>query len=63
MKTFLTRKEAAARARVCTRTIDRAILANDLRIYRIGAKILTTDEDVIAWIERHASDAPQALAA
>ena len=55
MKTYITRKEAAARARMCDRTIDRAIASGDLKSYQIGSRVLSSDVDVDAWIERHAA--------
>ena len=50
----MNRKEAAARARVCTRTIDRAMEDGKLRHYRLGTRVLTTEIDLDAWIEAQA---------
>jgi len=40
---YFTRKEAAARLRISVATLDRAIAAGNLRVARIGARVVVSD--------------------
>jgi excisionase family DNA binding protein len=51
---LLTRDEAAQRCRICTRTLDRAIDANQIRHIRIGRRILVAESDLAAWLDARA---------
>jgi excisionase family DNA binding protein len=54
MKLF-TVTEAATFARLSTKTLRRAIGAADrpLRCYRVGRRIVISEDDLIGWLERH----------
>jgi len=55
MTTLLTKREAATRARITERTLDRHIAAGCGPILtRIGARVLIRAEHISEWIDKHA---------
>jgi hypothetical protein len=47
--TLLTRREAAAVSKLCTKSIDRAMNAGELRYIKLGGRVFTTPEYVNEW--------------
>lgn len=51
---LLTIHEAAAQARCSIKTVRRAIDTKDLKAFKPAGRLLLTETDVRAWIERSA---------
>ncbi len=47
--TLLSRRDAAAKSTLCTRSIDRAMHAGELKYIKLGGRIFTTPEFVEEW--------------
>jgi len=61
MSELLTKSEAAKRARITERTLDRHIAAGSGPILvRIGRRVLVRADDMRAWIDQHAVIPPPA---
>jgi excisionase family DNA binding protein len=59
MSELLTKREAATRARITERTLDRHIAAGSgPTLVRIGRRVLIRAEDIRNWIDDHAVIAP-----
>jgi excisionase family DNA binding protein len=49
---LLTRDEAAAALKLCTRTVDKLIRNGELPVVRIGRRVLVSVSAIEAWISR-----------
>jgi excisionase family DNA binding protein len=58
MPKLLTRREAAAALRICTRSLDRHVRDGGLPAVKVGGKILIHAEALDAWIRNLPGAAP-----
>jgi hypothetical protein len=47
--TLLSRREAAAVSKLCTKSVDRAMYAGELRYIKLGGRVFTTAEYINEW--------------
>ena len=50
LPSFHSIKEVARRCRVCERTVLRWIQANELTVYRLGGRVLISEEDLAGFL-------------
>lgn len=50
---FLTIDEVAQRLKVSTKTVQRWIGRGELHVYRLGGQIRVSEEDLLAFLNKH----------